>query len=69
MEKKKQENQVENKNQMSVAFIEARVALSRDGEYLLHFQDDGKIIRKHINLYKHLMKVPYTRKTTIPVVV
>lgn len=67
MEQNKSQNQ-ENKNQIPMTFVEARVAISRDGEYLLHFQEDGKIIRKHINLYKHLLKVPYTRKTTIPVV-
>lgn len=65
MEQNKNQNQVANKNQMPVAFLDARVAISRDGEYLLHFQEDGKIIRKHINLYKHLMKVPYERKTSL----
>ena len=67
MEQNKNENQEQDKNKYPMTFVEARVAISRDGEYLLHFFDD-KIVRKHINLYKHLLKVPYTRKSNLPVV-
>jgi len=62
VEKNKNENQVQEKNQVPATFIDARVALSKDRQYILHFLTDGTILRIHSHLYKHLLKVPYQRK-------
>lgn len=62
MEQNKMENQPLEKNNPSATFVDARVAMSRDGQYLLHFLADGTILRKSINLYRHLLKVPYQKK-------
>lgn len=63
MEQNKIENQMDAKDNASTTFIDARVAMSKDGEYILHFLTNGTILRKHIHLYKHLMKIDYRRKT------
>ena len=62
MEQIKNENQIQDKNQNTVTFIDARVALSRDGQFILHFFSDGTIMRKSVSLYKHVMKINYERK-------
>jgi len=62
VEQNKIENQTQENKNSPVTFVDARVALSRDGKYILHFLDDGRILRKAANLYRHVLKVPYQRK-------
>jgi len=62
VEKNKNENQVQKENRVPATFIDARVALSRDGQYILHFLDDGRILRKAANLYRHVLRVGYQKK-------
>ena len=56
------ENQAQEKNNTPATFIDARVALSQDGQFILHFLSDGTIMRKSTNLYKHVMKIGYFKK-------
>lgn len=65
MEQNKIENQTEGKISTTATFIDARVALSHDGQFVLHFLADGTILRKSINLYKHVMKLGYQKRTAI----
>lgn len=61
MEQNKNSNQVQN-NQAPATFIDARVALSRDGQFILHFLGDGTIVRKSANLYRHVLRIGYQKK-------
>jgi hypothetical protein len=55
------EQNFETNNSTQSSFVQPRVALSKDGQYLLHFLP-GLIVRKHINFYKAILGVPYTPK-------
>lgn len=62
MEQNKIENQTQENNNLPVTFVDARVALSRDGQFILHFLKDGTIMRKSANLYRHVLRVGYQKK-------
>lgn len=64
MEKENQvQTQPTNQNAPTQGFFaEPRIALSRDGQYLLHFLPGNMVVRKHINLYKKILGVPYVPK-------
>ncbi len=44
--------------------VEPLVNLSRDGQYIHHYLPDGKLVRKHINFYKAILGVPFTKKAS-----
>ena len=62
MEQNKTENQAQDKNNNSATFVDAQVALSRDGQFILHFLSNGTILRRSANLYRHLLRVSYQKK-------
>lgn len=47
-----------------LTFVEPRnICLSKDKEYVLIFLENGVVIRKHVNLFKHVLGVKFKRKT------
>ena len=63
MEQNKNQNKAQTNNQNQGFFAEPRVTLSKDGQYLLHFLPGNMIVRKHVNLYKKLLSIPFEAKT------
>ena len=49
MEQNTNQIQTADKNQTPATFVDARVAMSRDGQYVLHFFADGAILRRSAN--------------------
>ncbi len=66
METNKKENQMQDGNQNQGFFAQPRIALSKDGEYLLHFLPGNMIVRKHINLYKKILGIPFASRSAAP---
>ncbi len=64
MDTNKNQAQTQDSNPKQGFFAEPRVALSKDGEYLLHFLPGNMIVRKHINLYKKILGIAYSPKAT-----
>ena len=44
-------------------FAQPRAYLSKDGEYLTLVLPGNMIVRKHVNFFKAILGVPFTRKT------
>lgn len=65
MEQNENQNQAQVNNQNQGFFAEPRISLSKDGQYLLHFLPGNMIVRKHINLYKKILGIPYEPKTAV----
>jgi len=44
-------------------YVEPRIYLSRDGEYLIHALPGGRLVRRHVNFYKKVLGVEFTPKS------
>lgn len=44
-------------------FVQPRAYLSNDGEYLTLVLPGNILVRKHVNFFKSVMGIPFTRKT------
>lgn len=64
MEQTKNDNQTQTTKQFQGVFAQPRIALSKDGEYLLHFLPGNMIVRKHVNFYKKILGIEFTPKAT-----
>ncbi len=56
-------NATENQNIQSRTYVEPKVFLSRNGEYLTMLLPGNLVIRKHVNYFKRLLNVAYEPKT------
>lgn len=45
---------------------DVRISLSKDRRYLLIFLPGNQIVRKPVNLFKAVMKLPYTKTSAAP---
>ena len=65
MDTNRNETQAQNTNSIPVQgfYAQPRAYLSKDGEYLTLVLPGNMIVRKHVNFFKAILGVAYTRKT------
>ena len=52
-----------NQTETVLTFVEPKnICLSKDKQYLLIFLPDGRVVRKHVNLFKAAMKLDFAKK-------
>lgn len=57
------EIQAETKTQTKGNFVEPKVYLSKDGEFITLVLPGNQLVRKHVNYFKAIMKIPFIAKS------